>query len=210
MDIIIIETDGVCFSDIEKYLCCVSKGRQESVLRKSGDEQRVQSLVAGLLVRSELSRRTGVPVSRISFDKGPHGKPYMKDSTVQFSLSHTKGAVCAAFDGGTSDIGVDIELRSRRVSGKFRERLLSDKEKELVRSDEDIIRIWVRKEAFLKRTGIGIATDLRGADTSLLPDISVYEEGEYFVAAAGKDAAQANVIVLSLNELLSRFVLKSE
>ena len=204
MDIIVIETAGVQFSDVEKYLACVSKGRQASVMNKIADENRVLSLVAGLLVRSEISRRTGMPVEKIVFDKGPHGKPYVKGAKLWFSLSHTNGAVCAAFseDG---EIGVDIEHWDRKVSENVRSRILSENERALVKDAEDLIRIWVKKEAFLKRTGIGIATKLSGADTAILPDVSVFAAGEYFVGAAGKNAGQAEITVMSLSELLKRF-----
>ena len=204
MDIIIIETSGVQFADIEKYLGCVSKGRQASVMKKGSDEGKVLSLTAGLLVRSEISRRTGIPMNKIAFEKGPHGKPYVKGAGLQFSLSHTSGAVCAAFseDG---EIGVDIERRDRRVSENARTRVLSDNERPLVTSDEDFIRIWVKKEAFLKRTGIGIATKLCGADTAVLPDVCAFEAGAYFVGAAGKNAEQADISVTELSELLKRF-----
>ena len=205
LDIIVIETAGVQFADVERYLHCVSKPRQDAVLRKRNDEQKVQSLVAGLLVRSELSRRVGIPFEKVAFEKGPHGKPYLKGGAVQFSLSHTKGAVCAAFADGTEDIGVDIERRDRRVSENMRSRVLSENERSIAVSGEDIIRIWVKKEAFLKRTGIGIATDLRGADTTLLPDVTCFEAGAYFVGVAGKGAAEANITVMELSELLKRF-----
>ena len=205
MEIIVIDTSDVSFADIESYLRFVSAPRQESVLRRRIEEQKVQSLVAGLLVRSELSRRTGIPVDRIVFRKGPHGKPYLKGGEAQFSLSHTNGAVCAAFADGTEDIGVDIERRDRRVSDNLRNRVLSDNERAAATCDEDVVRMWVRKEAFLKRTGIGIATDLRGADTTLLPDVHDFECGAYFIGAAGKTAAQADITVMQLSELLKRF-----
>ncbi len=205
MDIIVIETAGAKFAELEKYLGCVSKARQASVNRKKSEEQKLQSLVAGLLVRSELSVRTGIPISKLSFEKGAHGKPYLKGGAVQFSLSHTKGGICAAFSEGAEDIGVDIELKSRRVSDTLRAKVLSVREREIVCSDEDFIRIWVKKEAFLKRTGIGIATDLCGADTTLLPDIQVFEMGDYFVGAAGRGAEEATLTVIPLSEFLAGF-----
>ena len=204
MDIIIIETSGVSFSEIEKYLGCVSKGRRVSVMKKGSDENKVLSLVAGLLVRSEISKRTGIPVGKIVFDKGSHGKPYVKGTKLQFSLSHTKGAVCAAFseDG---EIGIDIERRDRKVSKNICSRVLSDNERSLATMDEDIIRIWVKKEAFLKRTGIGIATQLCGADTTIIPDVTVFELNGYFVGAAGRNSEQSTLTEMTLSELLKRF-----
>lgn len=204
MDIIVIETTDIRFSDVEKYLGCVSKGRQHSVMKKSSDENKVLSLVAGLLVRSEISIRTGIPMGKIVFDKGPHGKPYVKGAKLWFSLSHTDGAVCAAFSE-EGEIGVDIESRDRKVSEKVRSRILSDNERALVNNDEDLIRIWVKKEAFLKRTGIGIATKLSGADTAILPDVCAFEMNDYLIGAAGKAAEKSDLRAMKLSELLKTF-----
>lgn len=205
MDIFVVETNGVDFTALEKYLDCVSAGRRKAVLEKKQEESRIQSLVGGLLLRSEISQRMGIPMKKITFEKGAHGKPYVKGGGIQFSLSHTKGAVCAAFADDNGEIGVDIERRDRRASEALRRRTLSENESALVTSDAAFVRIWVKKEAFLKRTGIGIATKLSGADTTLIPDVAAFECGEYFVGASGKGAEQANIIVLQLSELLSRF-----
>ncbi|MBE6900886.1 MAG: 4'-phosphopantetheinyl transferase superfamily protein [Ruminococcaceae bacterium] len=205
MDIFVVDISGVEFSSLERYLDCVSAGRRKVVLDKKQEESRIQSLVGGLLLRSEISKRTGAPMKKIVFDKGAHGKPYIKGGGIQFSLSHTKGAVCAAFADDEGEIGVDIERRDRRASEALKRKTLSENEKALVTSDAAFVRIWVKKEAFLKRTGIGIATKLNGADTTLIPDVAAFECGEYFVGASGKGVEQANIVMLPLSELLARF-----
>jgi len=203
LDIIVVNTAGTEFSQIEKYLSHVSKARRAAVLKKGSDNDKVQSLVAALLVRLELSERLGIPQNKLSFEKGAHGKPYVKGSDVQFSLSHTSGAVCAAFSD-SGEIGVDIELKDRRVNERLKQRTLSERERETVNSDEDFIRIWVKKEAFLKRTGIGLATQLCGADTTIISDIAAFDCGRYFVGAAGKNAHDAEIKTIDLSELLAR------
>ncbi len=210
MDIIAIRTEGIAFSEVEGYLRCVSSGRRAAILKKASEIDKVQSLIAGLLLRSEVSRRIGIPEKKLSFVKGALGKPYVRGGGVQFSLSHTRGAVCVAIgEDADGEIGVDIELRTRRASDRLKERVLSDRERAEVYTDEDFIRVWVKKEAFLKRTGIGVATDLKGADTSILPDTKDFCFGEYYIGASGKGAAEANITELSVNELLSRFVRKN-
>lgn len=205
MEIIVVYTAGIGFSRIEKYLGCVSAARKMTVLKKSTEEGRVQSLTAALLVRSELSRRLGISRKSISFERGAHGKPYIIGGVAQFSVSHTTGAVCAAFSDGDNEIGVDIERRDRRVSSRLKERALSRNELSQCADDENFLRMWVQKEAFLKRSGIGLATVIRGADTTQLNDIAVYDCGEYFIGCAGRTADRAEIIVLPLDELLQRF-----
>lgn len=203
MEIIVVNTAGTEFAQVEKYLSHVSKARRAAVLKKSSDEDKVQSLAAALLVRLELSERLGTPPKKLAFEKGAHGKPYVKGADVQFSMSHTNGAVCAAFSND-GEIGVDIELKSRRVSERLKQRTLSENERETVNTDEDFIRVWVKKEAFLKRTGIGLATQLCGADTTVISDIAAFECGDYYVGAAGKNAQSAEIKTIELSELLAR------
>lgn len=205
LDIIVVYTEGADFSVLEKYLGCVSKARKATVLKKAADEDKVQSLVAALLLRSELSKRLGIPHKKTVFEKGAHGKPYIRGGGAQFSVSHTRGAVCVAVSESDMEIGVDIERRDRRIIGKLKERTLSKNELAQLSSDEDFLRMWVQKEAFLKRTGIGLTTVIRGVDTTVLKDLAVYECGAYFVGVAGTTANEAQVRVLPLDELLAGF-----
>ncbi len=211
MEIIIVKTDNISFADIEEYLSCVSSARRSVVLKKSSDTDRVQSLVAGLLLRSEISKRTGVPTTKISFVKGPHGKPYLNGGEVQFSISHTKGAVCVAVgEAADGEIGVDIERCDRRASDRLKERVLCENERMFAYNDEGFIRIWVKKEAFLKRMGIGVATDLKGADTTILPDTVDVFFDDYFVGISGKNATDTHITSISVEELLSRFTTRKK
>lgn len=94
------------------------------------------------------------------------GKPYFPDfPQVQFSLSHTDGAVLV----GLSDraIGVDIE-RIRPVGDQLKRRVAGDA------GEEAFFLLWVRREARAKRSGAGIGT-MRGAEPPL-------EEGEFYHA----------------------------
>jgi phosphopantetheinyl transferase len=185
MDIFLVRTADVSFSDVERYLPLVTKPRQRSVLKKKHDEAKVNALVAELLVLSEITRRTGIPERKIAFTKGSQGKPYLKGSRLQFSLSHTKGAVCAAFSAD-EEIGIDIERADRKLNERLYARVLSEEERLTVHNGEDFIRAWVQKEAFLKRLGIGITCDLRGVSTTNMPDTATIRFGEYFVGASVK------------------------
>ena len=202
MEVITVLTGGAGFEDAAEYLPYVSALRRDRIARKRSGSDKLLSLTAGLLI----SRRTGIPRESIRYVHGAFGKPYLDGSTLQFSLSHTKGAVCAVFsDGESGEVGVDIERRDRRVSERIRERILSENEKLLVSSTEDLLRLWVQKEAFLKRLGTGIADDLRGADTTLMQDTEALCCGEYLVGVSGRGAGAAQVKVITLDELLRQF-----
>ena len=197
MEVITVLTGGAGFEDAAEYLPYVSALRRDRIARKRSGSDKLLSLTAGLLISLEVTRRTGIPRGSIRYVHGAFGKPYLDGSTLQFSLSHTKGAVCAVFsDGESGEVGVDIERRDRRVSERIRERILSE---------NDLLRLWVQKEAFLKRLGTGIADDLRGADTTLMQDTEALCCGEYLVGVSGRGAGAAQVKVITLDELLRQF-----
>lgn len=203
MEVVTVLTGGAVFEDAAEYLPYVSALRRDRIARKRSSQDKLLSLTAGLLVSHEVSRRTGIPREKIRYTHGTFGKPYLEGNALQFSLSHTAGAVCAAFSG--EEVGVDIERRDRRVSSRISERILSAAEKPLVTSTEDLLQLWVQKEAFLKRLGTGIADDLRGADTTLMQDTAALECGEYLLGVSGRGADSAYVRVLSLEEFLREF-----
>lgn len=208
MDILLVKIgERTVWRELEGFLGCLSPAARKSVLRKSSEADKINSLVSRLLALSEITRRTGVPGRKLAFGHGPHGKPYLKDDSLQFSLSHTAGAVCAAFSEN-GEIGVDIERRDRRVSEALYKRALSDGERLCLNSSEDFLRFWVQKEAFLKRLGIGITKNLRGVNSLELPDTAAISCGEYLVGVSGKGAQCAAVREAPLGEVLSRFVLE--
>lgn len=186
---------------------CLSGARQRGIMKKKSDGDRINALLSRLLILSELSRRTKLPLRKLKFELGTHGKPYLKAGGVQFSLSHTRGAICAAFSD-KEEIGVDIERKDRRVNEAMYKRVLSDEEAFHLTSNGDFLRFWVQKEAFLKRLGIGITRDLRGVNSLELPDTTAIEHGSYFVGASGKGAFDAAVSEVSIKEMLSRYVLE--
>lgn len=208
MDILLLQVgENLTWRELEGYMGCLSGARQRGIMKKKSDGDRINALLSRLLILSELSRRTKLPLRKLKFELGTHGKPYLKAGGVQFSLSHTRGAICAAFSD-KEEIGVDIERKDRRVNEAMYKRVLSDEEAFHLTSNGDFLRFWVQKEAFLKRLGIGITRDLRGVNSLELPDTTAIEHGSYFVGASGKGAFDAAVSEVSIKEVLSRYVLE--
>lgn len=208
MDIILVRVkESVTWAELSGFAGSLDPVRRAAVNRKANDGDKINSLLSRLLLLSEIRRRTGIPERKIKLTLGSFGKPYLKNSELQFSLSHTHGAICAAF-GENGEVGVDIERRDRRVNERMYKRVLCGEEQVHATSDADFIRFWVKKEAFLKRLGVGITRDLRGANSLELPDTDVIDCGEFFVGASGKGALEASVKELPLDELLERFTLR--
>lgn len=208
MDIFLLRVkENLTWTEISGYAGCLGAPGRAAVEKKAMDADKINALLSRLLVISEIERRTGLSRRKIKFTSGSFGKPYLKNSELQFSISHTRGAVCAAFGEG-EEIGVDVERRDRRVNEVMYKRVLTDEERFHATSDADFIRFWVQKEAFLKRLGVGITRDLRGVNSLELPDTAVIDCGDLFVGASGKGALDAAVQEITLKELLNRFTLK--
>ncbi|MEV6192525.1 4'-phosphopantetheinyl transferase superfamily protein [Streptomyces sp. NPDC051920] len=94
---------------------------------------------------------------------GPHGRPVLRGagpSSPHFSLSHSRGAVLVGV--AHAPVGVDVERvpRPERVD-VCRSALhpLEQRELAALRAPDQparFARLWARKEAFLKGTGVGV------------------------------------------------------
>ena len=205
MEILLLKTGNVSWSEISGFLGCLDFTRRKSVLKKANDSDKINSLLSKLLLLSEIEKGTGIPRKKLAFSLGAYGKPYLKNSNVFFSLSHTAGAIVAAFCDG-EEIGADVERKNRPVNERMYPRVLSDEEQKTVKSSEDFLRLWVQKEAFLKRLGVGITRDLRTISPETLPDTAALDCGDFLVGISGKGAKEAAVTEIQLNDLLSRYI----
>ncbi len=136
---------------------------REHALRTRDADKRRDRLCAYGLLRLVLGERYHwrdlPPMARASC-----GKPYFPDyPAVQFSLSHTDGAVLVGVS--RAPIGVDIE-RIRPIRGSVMRRFGE------ADTTEAFFQSWVRREARSKRTGIGV--------TAMFPAEPPLEAGERF------------------------------
>lgn len=102
----------------------------------------------------------GLPVSTISITD--IGKPYLLDSSIHISLSHSHGVCVVAV--ADRPVGVDVEMLKNSYNLHLVERSLSENEKAVY--DGDFTRIWCRKEAVAKMTGEGITGYPNNIDTT--------------------------------------------
>lgn len=94
-------------------------------------------------------------------EKDARGKPFLQDFPgIQISISHTRGAVAVALSERPA--GVDVEPASRTLHDWFPARFFTGAERSLADCPEEVIAVWTRKEALLKRDGRGITLPLRG------------------------------------------------
>ena len=112
---------------------------------------------AGRQLLSQLYRQhTGAEMPPVLLT--PRGKPYWKDSSLHFSISHTKNhAFCAISD---RPIGIDAEELDRDIRLKLADKILSPVELQQFRQADDprlaLLKFWVLKEAAGKCAGEGL------------------------------------------------------
>lgn len=162
----------------EESLRALSDDRRKKIERIKSQMDRCRSLTAGLLLKQEIIN-AGIDYDRVAVSTGLYGKPYLvwKDSgesregrlkDFHYSISH--GGNYAALAVSDRPVGVDIEGR-RKIHNlpSFTRRILTPAERQWLDgqepSDDLVIWIWTRKEAWVKRDGSGLSVDFRKIDT---------------------------------------------
>ena len=130
--------------------------RRQRVGRLVQPEARRLCLGAGVLLAWAL-RQAGATDLTLAY--GNNGKPRLAHHPdIHFNLSHSGTmAACAVADKA---VGVDVE-RPRRVDDALVRRVLTAEEQSWLAGQPDreaaFIRLWTRKESFLKLTGQGLS-----------------------------------------------------
>ena len=121
-----------------------------------------ESLCALLLLSEAVREFEGQAPKELVLRRAESGKPYLENSSLYFSISHShKLVVCALSDEG--ELGVDVETSAidDEKAVKLSERFFNQQEKRLVTDDPKIFnRIWSEKEATAKFFGIPLGAYL--------------------------------------------------
>lgn len=139
----------------------------------------------------------------IELARDPSGRPYIIGrKNIDFNISHSKSLAVCALSVGDGRIGVDTEPMISAVpierQQRFAEKYFSENEKKLLENAPDAFsRIWTSKEAYLKRDGKGIATDLSRIDTVSLPEeiqLATIEREDHFITLCVGKNVQFKII----------------
>ncbi len=129
---------------------------------------------AHVALREVLARHTGVAAAALPFAEDPNGKPRLAmPQAIAFNLSHSAGLALIAV-GGTQPLGVDVEdvKPVPEMEGVAESHFAADERAALFALSEPerlaaFYRIWTRKEAYVKATGIGVGPALARFSVSL-------------------------------------------
>ena len=153
----------------------LSEEERSRAARFMFERHRRRYIVAHTALRSILARYTDRAPEEIMLDAEEYGKPFLRDESLQFNLSHSHEMAVVAV--AASRVGVDIEhVREMTDAGQIAERFFSRQEVmelQLIPRNEMIeafFRCWTRKEAFIKAIGEGLSYPLESFGVSLQPD----------------------------------------
>jgi 4'-phosphopantetheinyl transferase len=89
--------------------------------------------------------------------RGAHGKPALATPPPHFNLSRRDGVAAVALSH-THEVGVDVEtLRPIDDARELAALHFTPREREAVADDAAFLRVWTRKEACMKATGLGLS-----------------------------------------------------
>lgn len=151
------------------YFNQLSEERQNKIKAYRQEKDKLRSLGAGIVMdRGLMDYHLREKEVKITYKK--YGKPYLKEyPKIQFNISHAGNYAIAGF--GDKELGIDIEQISRGSKGiasRFfteleQEYLKNIKEKEI--RDNEFIRIWTKKESFIKAVGTGLSFGIANVET---------------------------------------------
>jgi len=126
------------------------------------------------ILREMCSAYLAMEATKLAFDYGPWGKPYLSEKlgrdALRFSVSHSYGVALYALTAGR-EVGIDIErVRSDMAWQSIAPMCLSTREVAALRSLPSagqagaFFTLWTRKETYVKARGTGLSTRLSQID----------------------------------------------
>lgn len=146
------------------------------------EENRIRSAAAWLLLRIGMEEAFVLP-GQMQFAVDEYGKPYIKNvPNLSFNLSHSGVYAAAVVSDGK--VGIDIE-KPREKKEQLARRFFSGREYCLLQnawSDSEFVRIWTRKESYIKAVGLGMRIPLSSFS------VTEEEENGYYFASFPMEA----------------------
>jgi 4'-phosphopantetheinyl transferase len=131
--------------------------------------------VARARLREFLGARLGVRPEAVELAYGENGKPRLANDALHFNVSHCDDVAVFAFSK-THEVGVDVEaIRPVREADAIAAQFFTERERAAYTALTprvrilEFLRLWTRKEAFVKALGAGFSVPLERFDLSAAP-----------------------------------------
>jgi 4'-phosphopantetheinyl transferase len=164
-------------SQLSRLSGCLDEAEQERAGRFHFQRDRARFVASRAVLRHILAGYLGTAPGEIRFGYGLQGKPFLLDRRdLHFNVSHAEDVLVAGVAQGR-ELGVDVErMFSETVMAEVSGRVLSRPERELFEGldagerREWFVRLWTRKEAYIKADGRGMSLPLDRIDVSTFPN----------------------------------------
>jgi 4'-phosphopantetheinyl transferase len=153
----------------------LSAAEQERARRFHFERDRLRFLAAHAALREILSAYVDAAPESLVFGAGDLGKPFVEKpaTTIRFNASDSEEFAAFAFARGV-EVGIDLELVHRRLDDveSLAESCFSSEERSVLaaaRSEDrsvQFLRLWTRKEAYVKAIGKGLHVPLTSFSAS--------------------------------------------
>jgi 4'-phosphopantetheinyl transferase len=167
--------------EVARLLPLVSAQRREQAMRYTHLFGQYCCLKSYEMLTALLASTPYTLHSTPSFLYNEYGAPYLADGPY-FSISHCKQAIAVVVSD--SPVGIDIEGIRKMDDGLVRKTMNLEEQSQIAMSQNpevEFIRLWTRKEAYVKMQGTGIISDMH----TILQDATAVEWHEIVDIAKG-------------------------
>lgn len=151
----------------------LSAAERERAARLRLPEDRRRFIVSHAKLRQLLGERCGVSPGALRIECGPHGKPAVAGSSVQFSMARSRGLAAYAFARGQR-VGIDVEaVRPFAQADEIAARIFPREEWRAYCAlparlrAEGFFRGWTRTESLAKALGDGLGHSPERLDAAI-------------------------------------------
>ena len=162
------------YDDIDSLSALLSEQERLKATAFKNDDMRRRYIAVRAKLRRIIAGYLKTDPAELQFKVAEHGKPYLACGSVHFNLSHTANHLVIAV-ANFPNIGIDIEkIKFRNNFDGLAARCFSVDELQAWRQlsvDEQtqaFYRLWVKKEAFVKAIGRGLAMGLQQCEVELV------------------------------------------
>lgn len=167
---------GLPPDEVSRLSACLDDEERQRAARLRFQRDRDRFLASRGFLRHTLASYLDTPPAGVRFGYGAQGKPFLPEQPeICFNLSHTADLLVVAVATG-HELGVDVEqVFSETVMNEVSGTVLSSPESvafgrlDPAERREWFVRLWTRKEAYIKADGRGMSLPLDRIDVATRP-----------------------------------------
>lgn len=158
------------FEKREYFLSLISESKRKIITNYLFREDCIRSLYGDLLIRYLICKRFNMENKEIIFSKNKFGRPYIKDLSFSFNISHSGDWVLCVID--KDNVAVDIEkIKEAKldIAKRFFTKTEYDSLIQMDRKNQNnyFYILWTIKESYIKWLGTGMSNTLNSFNVSL-------------------------------------------